>query len=130
MERLFIYGTLGPGGPNEHVMQAIGGHWQPGRIKGRLRQAGWGAEMGFPGLVLDEAGDDIPGHVFVSDALPDHWAALDDFEAQAKLRHAQLLVQEERYAEAIPLLRRSLEVEDRQNVRAYLDQIESIAQRR
>ncbi|MFG6137418.1 gamma-glutamylcyclotransferase family protein [Halomonas sp. B23F22_10] len=80
MERLFIYGTLGPGGPNEHVMQAIGGHWQPGRIKGRLRQAGWGAEMGFPGLVLDEAGDDIPGHVFVSDALPDHWAALDDFE--------------------------------------------------
>tara|TARA_B100001179_G_scaffold232398_1_gene225165 strand:- start:1112 stop:1450 length:339 start_codon:yes stop_codon:yes gene_type:complete len=61
-------------------MQAIGGHWQLGSIKGRLRQAGWGAEMGFPGLVLEDAGDDIRGHVFVSDALPEHWAALDEFE--------------------------------------------------
>ncbi|WP_458525195.1 gamma-glutamylcyclotransferase family protein [Onishia taeanensis] len=80
MERLFVYGTLGPGRPNEHVMQAIGGHWQAGRIKGCLREAGWGAEMGFPGLVLDESGDDIPGHVFVSSALPGHWPTLDDFE--------------------------------------------------
>lgn len=80
MERLFIYGTLGPGRPNEHVMQEIGGGWEAGRIKGRLIEAGWGAEMGFPGLVLDEAGDDIEGHVFVSENLSKHWQALDDFE--------------------------------------------------
>jgi len=54
MERLFIYGTLGPGRPNEYVMQKIGGIWEAGSIKGRLIEAGWGATMGFPGLVLDE----------------------------------------------------------------------------
>ncbi|MFP3342913.1 gamma-glutamylcyclotransferase [Halomonas sp. SIMBA_159] len=80
MERIFIYGTLGPGGPNEHIMQEIGGKWETGHIKGRLIEAGWGAVMGFPGLVLDEAGDAIKGHVFVSENLPEHWQALDDFE--------------------------------------------------
>lgn len=80
MEYLFVYGTLGPGRPNEHVMQKIGGTWEAGSIKGRLMEAGWGAEMGFPGLVLDESGDDIEGHVFISENLSLHWQALDDFE--------------------------------------------------
>lgn len=82
MEYLFVYGTLGPGRPNEHVMQKIGGTWEAGSIKGRLMEAGWGAEMGFPGLVLDEAGDVIKGHVFMSENLSLHWQALDDFEGE------------------------------------------------
>jgi len=61
-------------------MQKIGGTWEAGSIKGRLIEAGWGAELGFPGLVLDDAGDDIEGHVFVSENLSQHWTALDDFE--------------------------------------------------
>ena len=88
MERLFIYGTLGPGGSNEHVMQKIGGTWESGSIKGRLIEAGWGAEMGFPGLVLDDAGDDIEGHVFVSENLSQHWTALDDFEGEEYQRQS------------------------------------------
>lgn len=80
MERLFIYGTLGPGRPNEHVMQKIGGEWQVGSVNGRLVKEGWGAKMGFPGLVLDEAGEKIEGHVFVSESLSQHWQTLDDFE--------------------------------------------------
>ncbi|SEE95476.1 gamma-glutamylcyclotransferase family protein [Pseudomonas deceptionensis] len=80
MERLFVYGTLGPGGPNEHVMTNIGGTWEPASLKGRLVQAGWGAEMGFPGLVIAEDGDEIHGHVFCSGNFPMHWQALDDFE--------------------------------------------------
>lgn len=80
MERLFIYGTLGPGRPNEHIMQRIGGTWKAGSIKGRIIKKGWGAEMGFPGLVVDEAGEDIKGHVFVSANLPQHWQFLDDFK--------------------------------------------------
>lgn len=40
MERLFVYGTLCPGRPNEHVMQKIGGEWLPARVKGRLIKAG------------------------------------------------------------------------------------------
>lgn len=80
MNRLFVYGTLGPGHPNEHVMQKIGGTWEAASIKGTLVQAGWGADMGFPGLVIGDAGDDIQGHVFVSDNFKNHWADLDTFE--------------------------------------------------
>ena len=53
MERLFVYGTLGPGRPNEHVMQKIGGSWQPASVRGRLVRAGWGfGRSGLPALVL------------------------------------------------------------------------------
>jgi gamma-glutamylcyclotransferase (GGCT)/AIG2-like uncharacterized protein YtfP len=27
-EKLIVYGTLGPGRPNEHVLKAIGGVWE------------------------------------------------------------------------------------------------------
>ncbi|MFI8222347.1 gamma-glutamylcyclotransferase [Pseudomonas sp. NPDC085632] len=80
MERLFVYGTLGPGRPNEHVMLNIGGTWQTASLKGRLAQAGWGAEMGFPGLVIAEDGDAIEGYVFSSENFAAHWAGLDEFE--------------------------------------------------
>lgn len=80
MERLFVYGTLGPGRPNEHVMLNIGGTWQPASLKGRLTQAGWGAEMGFPGLVIADDGDVIEGFVFSSENFPAHWVDLDAFE--------------------------------------------------
>ena len=80
MDRLFVYGTLGPGRPNEHVMQNIGGTWHAARLRGRLVKAGWGAEMGFPGLVITEDGEDIQGHVFSSGNLAAHWHALDAFE--------------------------------------------------
>jgi gamma-glutamylcyclotransferase (GGCT)/AIG2-like uncharacterized protein YtfP len=80
VERLFVYGTLGPGRPNEHVMLNIGGTWQTASLKGRLAQAGWGAEMGFPGLVIADDGDAIEGYVFSSENFAAHWAALDEFE--------------------------------------------------
>lgn len=80
MERLFVYGTLGPGRPNEHVMLNIGGTWQAASLKGRLSHAGWGAAMGFPGLVIADDGDVIGGFVFSSENFHLHWAALDEFE--------------------------------------------------
>ncbi|WP_409319201.1 gamma-glutamylcyclotransferase [Pseudomonas sp. KCJK9016] len=80
MERLFVYGTLGPGRPNEHVMLNIGGTWQAASLKGRLSQAGWGAAMGFPGLVIAEEGDVIEGYIFSSENFHLHWTALDEFE--------------------------------------------------
>ena len=82
MERLFIYGSLRPGGPNEHVLTAIGGEWRPAVVKGRLIESGWGASMGYPGLVIDESGDDVHGHIFVSSNLDNHWAYLDEFEGE------------------------------------------------
>ena len=82
MERLFVYGTLQPGGPNEHVLTAISGAWEPAVIKGNLIEAGWGAGMGYPGLILDESGNDIHGYVFISSNLSDQWDDLDEFEGE------------------------------------------------
>lgn len=87
MERLFVYGTLGPGRPNEHVMQKIGGAWQAARVKGKLIKAGWGfAQSGFPAMVPSEDGQDIEGHVFQSENLAAHWKTLDEFEGADYVR--------------------------------------------
>jgi len=48
IEKLFVYGTLGPGRPNEHVLGAIGGSWESATVSGSLREEGWGAEMVQP----------------------------------------------------------------------------------
>ena len=85
-ERLFVYGTLGPGRPNEHVLGAIDGSWEAASVTGTLREEGWGAAMGYPGIVLDEHGDMIQGFLFSSDKLADHWAMLDAFEGDAYAR--------------------------------------------
>lgn len=78
--RLATYGTLAPGRVNHHQLSSLSGHWFLGTVTGKLVEAGWGAELGFPGLDLDPAGDVIDVHVFESPELPDHWSRLDDFE--------------------------------------------------
>lgn len=55
---------------------------------------------------------------------------LEDFEARAKVAHAQLLVRVGRYAEALPLLRRAQTIDPRENVQRYLEQVERVAQAR
>ncbi len=79
---LFVYGTLGPGRPNEHILSAIGGTWEEATVRGHLQEQGWGAEMGYPGIVLDDTGDTIIGFIFCSDNLRDHWDELDLFEGE------------------------------------------------
>jgi gamma-glutamylcyclotransferase (GGCT)/AIG2-like uncharacterized protein YtfP len=51
-------------------------------VNGYLKQQGWGAEMGYPGIVLDNTGDVIKGYVFSSDKLDSHWDRLDNFEGK------------------------------------------------
>ena len=80
IECLFVYGSLQPGGPNEHVLQSLDGDWMPGFIRGRLVESGWGSALGFPGLVIDDSADLIKGHVIASPGLVDMWAELDAFE--------------------------------------------------
>ena len=86
VEKLFVYGTLGPGHPNEHVLVAIGGSWEPATVAGRLLEEGWGAEMGYPGIDLDENGGEVEGFLFTSKNLSGHWADLDAFEGEAYRR--------------------------------------------
>jgi len=86
VKRLFVYGSLGPGRPNEHVLAAIGGTWQVASVMGTLRQEGWGAAMGYPGIQLDKEGCEVRGLLFSSEKLTEHWAALDEFEGASYLR--------------------------------------------
>jgi len=85
-QHLFVYGTLGPGRPNEHVLTAIGGTWETASVNGYLKPQGWGTEMGFPGIVLDDKGDEIKGYIFCSDNLEHHWNELDYFEGEEYVR--------------------------------------------
>ncbi|MBZ0254926.1 tetratricopeptide repeat protein, partial [bacterium] len=56
-------------------------------------------------------------------------ANIEEFEADAKVRHAQLLVSQGKYAEALPLLRRAQLVNPRENIQEYLEQVERVAKR-
>lgn len=85
-EHLFVYGTLAPGRPNEHVLEAVGGSWSSAAIHGTLRHEGWGAELGYPGIDLNEHGGEIEGFLFSSENLSDHWGKLDKFEGDGYIR--------------------------------------------
>jgi gamma-glutamylcyclotransferase (GGCT)/AIG2-like uncharacterized protein YtfP len=76
-QRLFVYGTLAPGRPNEHVLADVPGTWELATVRGRLLQQGWGADAGFPGIVLDEDGPEVHGMLFSSAMLSEHWKRLD-----------------------------------------------------
>jgi len=56
--------------------------------------------------------------------------SIESFEANAKVRHAQVLVSMGRYSDAAPLLRRAQEIKPRDDIARYLDQIERIARSR
>ncbi len=90
-QRLFVYGTLAPNQPNQHVLSQIGGEWVPAFVRGHLQEAGWGSEMGYPAIVLDEGADPVAGYVFVSEGLEEHWDKLDAFEGEEYERVATLV---------------------------------------
>ena len=57
-------------------------------------------------------------------------ASLEKFEADAKVRHAQLLVGQGKYQAALPLLRRAQTLKPRDTIQQYLEQVERVAQGR
>ena len=79
---LFVYGTLAPGRPNAHVMDGMVGTWEPGVARGALLPDGWGAAAGYPAIVLAADGPEVPGFLFRSEDLPQHWDRLDEFEGE------------------------------------------------
>jgi len=54
---------------------------------------------------------------------------IEKFEADARLRHAQVLVKNGKYQEAVPLLKRALELKPREDVQRYAEQVERAARR-
>jgi gamma-glutamylcyclotransferase (GGCT)/AIG2-like uncharacterized protein YtfP len=81
-DTLFVYGTLMPNCPNGHVLENIVGKFVPATVKGNLKDAGWSASMGYPGIKLNEdgGGDTVHGFLFYSNNLINHWDNLDEFE--------------------------------------------------
>lgn len=51
MQRLFVYRTLAPGRANHHVLAGIPGTWEVATLRGELIEKGWGAAMGYPGII-------------------------------------------------------------------------------
>lgn len=82
IQKLFVYGTLAPGRPNEHILAPLGGTWQPATVHGHLQQIGWGAALGYPALTLDDAGEKVRRFIFSAAGLAAFWDALDDFEGE------------------------------------------------
>lgn len=83
--RLATCGTLMPGKPNHHERSALEGSWLDGTVRGNVLNDGWGAALGYPGLILDEHGPDVQvpdvqAKVLESADLPAHWPRLDAFE--------------------------------------------------
>ena len=78
--RLATYGTLAPGRKNHGQLSDLPGRWLVGHVRGSLVEAGWGAKLGYPGMILDPEGAPIEVFVFESRALVDHWQRLDAFE--------------------------------------------------
>ncbi len=84
--RLFVYGTLAPGRANARVLAPLGGRWRPAAVRGVLRPEGWGAALGFPGLVLDASAPPVDGLLFEAAGLAERWEALDRFEGEGYRR--------------------------------------------
>ena len=80
LSRLAVYGSLAPGRPNHHHLDDLEGRWFDGQVLGRLVDAGWGADLGYPALILDPGGSALAVQVFESPDLPAHWLRLDAFE--------------------------------------------------
>jgi gamma-glutamylcyclotransferase (GGCT)/AIG2-like uncharacterized protein YtfP len=80
LPRLAVYGTLAPGRPNHGQLAHVAGRWSAGVVHGHLLHAGWGADLGFPGLVLDDGGEEIDVQILESAGLEAEWPRLDAFE--------------------------------------------------
>jgi Tfp pilus assembly protein PilF len=57
-------------------------------------------------------------------------AGIEKYEAEAKLRHGQILVKSGKYQEALPLLKRAQELKPRDDVQRYVEQVERAARQR
>jgi gamma-glutamylcyclotransferase (GGCT)/AIG2-like uncharacterized protein YtfP len=86
--RLATYGTLAPGRPNNAQLSDVPGRWLVGEVRGTLIEAGWGAAVGYPGLILTPDAPPSRSTSFESAALPGHWDRLDAFEGPGYARVA------------------------------------------
>jgi gamma-glutamylcyclotransferase (GGCT)/AIG2-like uncharacterized protein YtfP len=85
--RLAAYGTLVPGGSNHHVVEHLGGVWQPVVLRGELE---W-LTPEIPRLCWHERGPEVPAQLLTSVALLPAWPVLDELEGDAYVRTTVLV---------------------------------------
>ena len=106
--RLATYGSLAPGGPNHGQLDGLKGRWFSGNVRGTLVEKGWGATLGYPGIVLEEHGHNVEVQVFECADLVRRWPLLDEFEGSgyerviAVVRTSSGDVEASIYALAVP----------------------------
>ncbi len=84
--RLATYGTLQPGMENHHHVAEVEGQWLRGTVRGKLLAEGWGAALGFPGIILDPDADPVEVAILDAPDLANHWPRLDAFEGEGYVR--------------------------------------------
>ncbi len=84
--RLLTYGTLSPGGSNQHVLEPVNAVTHPARVIGQLRDLG--PYKAFVPTDSDRLRDGSRVEAFLheSEALSDYWHVLDDFEGPSYRR--------------------------------------------
>ncbi|HZN55248.1 MAG TPA: tetratricopeptide repeat protein [Candidatus Polarisedimenticolaceae bacterium] len=111
------------------------------KLEARIAVAAGGGESAVKTLEEIVALDPLDGEALV--LLGQHYARANDperaifyyeraesiegFEADARLRHAQVLVAASRFQDAVPLLKRVQELKPREDVSRYLEQVERLA---
>jgi gamma-glutamylcyclotransferase (GGCT)/AIG2-like uncharacterized protein YtfP len=80
--RLAAYGTLQPGGPNSHLLDACGGVWESCTINGEVTTTN-----GLLGFRYRPGAPSVPAKLLTSPRLPQFWEELDRFEGQEYVRH-------------------------------------------
>lgn len=80
--RVFVYGTLMPGGSRWPALEPFASGWEPATAPGTL----WDTGRGYPAIRFDAVGT-VPGFVVTLDGrrLPEALAALDAIEAEGVL---------------------------------------------
>lgn len=86
--RLVAYGTLAPGEPNHHVVEALGGTWTEVAVRGRLGTSAWREYHGLPAFVPDPTGPEVFAWLLESARLVEAWPELDAFEGPGYRREA------------------------------------------
>lgn len=79
-ERLCVYGTLCTGEENHHLITPLEGQWHDVTYPGYFSPPDDSYE--YPRIAWTPVGDANPGEVVISNKLPMHWAALDEFEGK------------------------------------------------
>ncbi|MEJ2084896.1 MAG: GNAT family N-acetyltransferase, partial [Acidobacteriota bacterium] len=85
-ERLAVYGSLGPGKENHHVVAHLPGRWHRGQVHGDLFDQGWGAGLGYPAMCWRPQGNTIAVDLLESPSLATAWKEIDRFEGSGYVR--------------------------------------------